>query len=124
MKANSCNFLDGNTMTDSFNPDDLFDGKIDTTGQMPEKELSAKEKSSALEAVYDVPIQISAVLGRATMPVHQLLKLGRGAVVELDKRVGESIDIYVNNKLVARGEVVVVDERIGITMTEIVKTER
>ncbi|CAO5678668.1 MAG: Flagellar motor switch protein FliN [Holosporales bacterium] len=111
-------------MTDSFNPDDLFDGKIDTTGQMPEKELSAKEKSSALEAVYDVPIQISAVLGRATMPVHQLLKLGRGAVVELDKRVGESIDIYVNNKLVARGEVVVVDERIGITMTEIVKTER
>jgi flagellar motor switch protein FliN/FliY len=81
---------------------------------------SAKE----LEAVYDVPVQISAVLGRATMHVSQLLKLGRGAVVELDRKVGEAIDIYVNNRLVARGEVVVVDERLGVTMTEIVKTER
>jgi flagellar motor switch protein FliN/FliY len=81
---------------------------------------SAKE----LEAVYDVPVQISAVLGRATMQVSQLLKLGRGAVVELDRKVGEAIDIYVNNRLVARGEVVVVDERLGVTMTEIVKTER
>jgi flagellar motor switch protein FliN len=64
------------------------------------------------------------VLGRATMQVSQLLKLGRGAVVELDRRVGEAIDIYVNNRLVARGEVVVVDERLGVTMTEIVKADR
>ncbi|HYC12727.1 MAG TPA: FliM/FliN family flagellar motor switch protein, partial [Stellaceae bacterium] len=56
-----------------------------------------------LEAVYDIPVQISAVLGRATMQVSQLLKLGRGAVVELDRKVGEAIDIYVNNRLVARG---------------------
>jgi len=77
-----------------------------------------------LEAVYDIPVQISAVLGRATMQVSQLLKLGRGAVVELDRRVGEAIDIYVNNRLVARGEVVVVDERLGVTMTEIVKADR
>ena len=77
-----------------------------------------------LEAVYDIPVQISAVLGRATMQVSQLLKLGRGAVVELDRKVGEPIDIYVNNRLVARGEVVVVDERLGVTMTEIVKADR
>jgi flagellar motor switch protein FliN/FliY len=77
-----------------------------------------------LEAVYDVPIQISAVLGRSTMPVHQLLKLGRGAVVELDRRVGEAIDIYVNNRLIARGEVVVVDDHLGVTMTEIIKSDR
>jgi flagellar motor switch protein FliN/FliY len=77
-----------------------------------------------LEAVYDIPVQVSAVLGRATMQVSQLLKLGRGAVVELDRKVGEAIDIYVNNRLVARGEVVVVDERLGVTMTEIVKAER
>ncbi len=77
-----------------------------------------------LEAVYDVPVQISAVLGRSIMPVHQLLKLGRGAIVELDRRVGEAIDIYVNNRLVARGEVVVVDDRLGVTMTEIIKSER
>ena len=77
-----------------------------------------------LEAVYDIPVQISAVLGKSTMQVSQLLKLGRGAVVELDRKVGEAIDIYVNNRLVARGEVVVVDERLGVTMTEIVKADR
>ena len=77
-----------------------------------------------LEAVYDIPVTVSAVLGKATMQVSQLLKLGRGAVVELDRKVGEAIDIYVNNRLVARGEVVVVDERLGVTMTEIVKADR
>jgi flagellar motor switch protein FliN/FliY len=82
------------------------------------------QNAKDLEAVYDIPVQISAVLGRATMQVSQLLKLGRGAVVELDRKVGEAIDIYVNNRLVARGEVVVVDERLGVTMTEIVKADR
>ncbi|MGI4976157.1 MAG: flagellar motor switch protein FliN [Janthinobacterium lividum] len=78
-----------------------------------------------LEAVYDIPVTVSAVLGRSTMQVSQLLKLGRGAVVELDRKLGEAIDIYVNNRLVARGEVVMVDDnRLGITMTEIVKADR
>ncbi|NTU76200.1 MAG: flagellar motor switch protein FliN [Alphaproteobacteria bacterium] len=77
-----------------------------------------------LEAVYGIPVEVSAVLGKATMPVSSLLKLGRGAVIELDRKVGESIDIYVNNRLVARGEVVVVEDRLGITMTEIIKAER
>ena len=75
-------------------------------------------------AIYDIPVQISAVLGRSTMQVSQLLKLGRGAVVELDRKVGEAIDIYVNNRLVARGEVVVVEDKLGVTMTEIVKSYR
>lgn len=77
-----------------------------------------------VEAIYDIPVQISAVLGRSTMQVSQLLKLGRGAVVELDRKVGEAIDIYVNNRLVARGEVVVVEDKLGVTMTEIVKSDR
>ena len=78
-----------------------------------------------LEAVYDIPVQVSAVLGRATMQVSQLLKLGRGAVVELDRKLGEAVDIYVNNRLVARGEVVMVDDnRLGVTMTELVKSDR
>ena len=78
-----------------------------------------------LDAVYDIPVTVSAVLGNATMQVSQLLKLGRGAVVELDRKLGEAIDIYVNNRLVARGEVVMVDEtRLGVTMTEIVKGDR
>ncbi|MES1990588.1 MAG: flagellar motor switch protein FliN [Pseudomonadota bacterium] len=74
-----------------------------------------------LEAVFDVPVNVSAVLGKTHMEVSSLLKLGRGTIVELDRKVGEAIDIYVNDRLVARGEVVVVDERLGVTMTEIIK---
>lgn len=77
-----------------------------------------------LEAVYDIPVQISVVLGSTNMQVSQLLKLGRGAVVELERKVGEPIDIYVNNRLIAKGEVVVVEDRIGVTMTEIIKPEK
>ena len=90
----------------------------------PKESSDSKIDMKELEAVYDVPVQISAVLGRSTMPVHQLLKLGRGAVVELDRRVGEAIDIYVNNRMVARGEVVIVDDHLGVTMTEIIKSDR
>jgi flagellar motor switch protein FliN/FliY len=80
------------------------------------------ERSAAdLAAVYDVPVNIQAVLGRSSMEVASLLRLSRGSVIELDRKVGEAIDIYVNNRLVARGEVVVVDERLGVTMTEIIK---
>lgn len=77
-----------------------------------------------LEAVFDVPVQVSAVLGRARMEVSDLLKLGPGVVLELDRKVGEAIDIYVNNRLVARGEVVLVEDKLGVTMTEIIKAER
>ena len=77
-----------------------------------------------LEAVFDVPVQVSAVLGRSRMEVGELLKLGPGTVLELDRRVGEAIDIYVNNRLVARGEVVLVEDKLGVTMTEIIKAER
>ena len=85
---------------------------------------SDKLSSDHLTAVYDVPVQVSAVLGRTTMQVNQLLKLGRGAVIELDRKVGEAIDVYVNNRLVARGEVIIVEDHLGISMTEIVKSDR
>ena len=77
-----------------------------------------------LEAVFDVPVKVSAVLGRARMEVGELLKLGPGAVLELDRKVGEAIDIYVNDRLVARGEVVLVEDKLGVTMTEIIKADR
>jgi len=87
-------------------------------------ESNSSRSPRELEAVYDIPVTVSAVLGKATMQVSQLLKLGRGAVVELDRKLGEAIDIYVNNRLVARGEVVMVDDtRLGVTMTEIVKAD-
>ena len=77
--------------------------------------------ASDLEAVYDIPVKVSAILGKSKIKVSQLLKINKGTIMELDKKVGEAIDIYVNNNLVARGEVVVVDDKLGITMTEIVK---
>lgn len=92
----------------------------DSETEIPDIPNSAQD----LEAVYDIPVRVSAVLGKSTMEVSQLLKLGRGAVVELDRKVGEPIDIYVNNRLVARGEVVVLEDRLGVTMTEIIKTDR
>ena len=106
-----------------------MDDDLDLTDIGPTSTLggdtSGPRSTRDLEAVYDIPVTVSAVLGRATMPVSQLVKLGRGAVVELDRKLGEAIDIYVNNRLVARGEVVMVDDnRLGVTMTEIVKADR
>jgi flagellar motor switch protein FliN/FliY len=89
-------------------------------GALPEA-LAEDKTAGDLAPVFDVPVAISAVLGRASLSVAQLLQLAQGSVLELDRKVGEAIDIYVNNRLVARGEVVIVDERLGVTMTEIIK---
>ncbi len=85
-------------------------------------DAETKRTSQDLEAVFDVPVTVSAVLGKSGMEVSELLRLGKGTIVELDRKVGEAIDIYVNNRLVARGEVVLVEDRLGVTMTEIIKT--
>jgi flagellar motor switch protein FliN/FliY len=93
-------------------------------GPLAPAEGDATSRGAAdLEAVFDVPVQVSAVLGRARMEVGELLRLGPGAVLELDRKVGEAIDIYVNNRLIARGEVVLVEDKLGVTMTEIIKAE-
>ena len=84
---------------------------------------NGKREEGKFEAVYDIPVKVSAVLGKSSMQVSQLLKLGRGAVVELDRKVGEAIDVYVNNRLVARGEVVVIEDKLGISLTEIIRME-
>ena len=99
------------------------EGKVDAP-HTAEPEWPTTRTAADLEAVFDVPVQVSAVLGRARMEVGDLLKLGPGAVLELDRKVGEAIDIYVNNRLVARGEVVLVEEKLGVTMTEIIRAER
>jgi flagellar motor switch protein FliN/FliY len=80
------------------------------------------ERTAAdLEAVFDVPVRISVILGRARIPVADLLKMDVGTVVELDRQVGEAVEIYINDRLVARGEIVLVENRLGVTMTEIIK---
>jgi flagellar motor switch protein FliN/FliY len=103
---------DSDLKLDEFGPD--------SAGAPPPADVEDKTASD-LAPVFDVPVNISAVLGRAHLSVAQLLQLSQGSVLELDRKVGEAIDIYVNNRLVARGEVVIVEDRLGVTMTEIIK---
>ena len=113
--------LELNELDEESPPDNTGNGQV--IDENDTAEIALPRHAKDLEAVYDIPVQVSAVLGKTTMQVSQLLKLGRGAVIELDRKVGEAIDIYVNDSLVARGEVVVVENRLGVTMTEIIKTE-
>ncbi len=107
--------LEGSEMPPLMDPNAIGD---------PSDTEATSRGAADLEAVFDVPVKVSAVLGRARMEVGELLKLGPGAVLELDRKVGEAIDIYVNDRLVARGEVVLIEDKLGVTMTEIIKAER
>src|SRR5215470_12522950 len=110
------------TGTDNVDLPDLSQSEAQPSGALldsgGQQEAAPKHSAQDLEAVFDVPVTVSAVLGKSAMEVSQLLKLGKGAILELDRKVGEAIDIYVNDRLVARGEVVLVEDRLGITMTE------
>ena len=92
--------------------------------EAPDRDAPAQiveRTASDLEAVFDVPVRISVVLGRTRIPVASLLKMDVGTVVELDRQVGEAVEIFVNERLVARGEIVLVENQLGVTMTEIIK---
>lgn len=111
----------------NFSPDKRADGdigKASPTFDSFEKPEALDGEARSVEAVYTVPVTVSALLGTAKMPVSDILRLRRGAVVELERRVGDPIDILINNRLVARGEIIVIDEKLGITMTEIIKLNK
>jgi len=99
------------------------------TGEAPAPapaDIGAQEGPN-LDAILSIPVTVQVVLGTTSMPVARLMKLGRGAVITLDQKVGAPVNILVNGRIVARGEVVVVDEdnsRFGVTLTEIVKSPR
>jgi flagellar motor switch protein FliN/FliY len=88
-----------------------------------EREFGVKSDGSRseMEAVLDVKVEVFAILGTAEMPISQILKLGRGAVVELERFVGEDIELHANNELIAKGEIIVVDDRLGVTVTDVIK---
>jgi|SRR5579863_1695614 len=98
-------------------------GSEETTNA-PAPEPAGGSKSAAnYDAILKIPVVLQVVLGSTSMPVASLMKLGRGAVIALDQRVGEPVNVVVNGRIVARGEVVVVDEdtsRFGVSLTEIV----
>lgn len=74
-------------------------------------------------AIQDVDVEVYAVLGQSTMLVSQLLKIGRGAIIELDQRTSDPVEIRVNQQLIAYGEIVTVEDKLGVTITEIVKNQ-
>lgn len=85
-----------------------------------------KENNTADEGlgrIGDMPVRVTAIVGRAEMAIGDLLKVQPGAVLELDRKLGEPVDILVNNRLIARGEIVKIDERLGVTMTEIIASD-
>lgn len=110
-------------LPDLANPDqDISAQASGSKGNMAMDDGDVERNASDLEAVFDIPVNVSAILGKSHIEVSELLKLDEGSIIELDRKVGEAIDIYVNDRLVARGEVVVVEERLGVTMTEIIKS--
>jgi len=73
-----------------------------------------------IDLILDIPLEVTVELGQVKMPVNELLQLGQGSIIELDKPVGELLEIYVNEKLVAKGEVVIMDQKLGIRVVDII----
>ena len=90
----------------------------------PVKSSSTREQiqTKGLDFLYDIPLQVSVEVGRCKILLKDLLKMGEGYVIELDKLAGEPLDLYVNSKLIARGEAVMVGEKFGIRLTNVVST--
>jgi len=82
-----------------------------------------KSSPGSLDFIMDIPLEVTVELGRTTLPIYDLLQLGQGSIVELSKIAGEPLEILVNQKLIARGEVVVVNEKFGIRLTDVVSTK-
>lgn len=86
------------------------------------EQLRDEEGGRNIDAMLNVALDVQIVLGRSRMPIAQLLKLSRGSVIELDKKIGEPVEVVINDRLVARGDLVkVAEDRLGVTLTEIVK---
>ena len=114
-------------LSEEFAPPELAPAQLEAEAfELPGDSIGASPSDvpEGLEAVFDVPVKVQAVLGRSRMEIGELMRLRPGDVVELDRRVGEPVDIYVNNRLIARGEVVLIDNALGVTLTEIVRQDR
>ncbi len=90
--------------------------------QFIDGQAASSDEGQSMKSMLNVNLDVQIVLGRVKMPINQLLALSRGSVIELDKKIGEPVDVMINDRLVARGDLVKVGEnRIGVTLTEIVK---
>jgi flagellar motor switch protein FliN/FliY len=93
----------------------------DSLAQNSVEELKEKEQGEMnLDFILDIPLELSVELGKTRMLVNDLLQLGQGSIIELNKLAGESLEVYINHKLIARGEVVVVNEKFGVRLTDVI----
>ena len=100
--------------------EEAADAKADAKEETEETTDGESEKSASLDLILDIPLTVTCELGRSRMLINDLLQLGQGSVIELTKLVGEPLEVLINEKLVARGEVVVVNEKFGVRLTDIV----
>lgn len=113
-------------MADRFEKDDLepvveLDDIVELDGAIEEEDERSEELRN-LDLVLDIPLTVTVELGRSKMLINDLLQLGRGSIIELQKLVGEPLEVLINDKLVARGEVVVVNDKFGVRLTDIVSS--
>ena len=93
----------------------------DSLAQNSVEELEEKKQGEMnLDFILDIPLELSVELGKTRMLVNDLLQLGQGSIIELNKLAGESLEVYINHKLIARGEVVVVNEKFGVRLTDVI----
>ena len=90
------------------------------TADVSQDKGSEQSEKYDMDLILDLPLDVSVELGKVKMPVNELLRLGRGSILELTKPVGEPLDIYINNKLIAKGEVVILDDKFGIRVADII----
>lgn len=96
------------------------DPALESFGEPAAAPAGGQDKSRNIDFILDIPLEVTVELGRTNMLIHDLLQLGQGSVIELNKLAGEPLEILVNRKLIARGEVVVVNEKFGVRLTDIV----
>lgn len=103
-------------------PEEIKELLRDDTDNELQQNLSGKQSGRDLDFLYDIPLQISVEVGRCKILLRDLLKMGEGYVIELDKIAGEPLDLYVNSRLIARGEAVMVGDKFGIRLTDVIST--
>ena len=119
--------MPGSAKPDADEIKELLDNDEATPGGPPRPQetysgstLDSSQQQRGLEFLYDVPLQISVEVGRSKILLKDLLKMGEGYVIELNKLAGEPLDLYVNSKLIAKGEAVMVGDKFGIRLTEVI----
>jgi len=120
MAESDANDLDALEDIDNLEEIDPKAGAPDSSKGATSQRISGMQESVNLDLILDIPLNVTVELGRNKMLINELLQLGQGSVIELTKLVGEPLEVMVNNRLVARGEVVVINEKFGVRLTDIV----